>query len=319
MSAAVLAWGAFLGCAAAIAVGGTALCRLADEIAETTGLTRTWIGLVLLAVATSLPELVTGLSSVRLAQAPDIAMGDALGSVVFNLALLGGVYLSGGGMPRAATGRDTRSAALSAAYGIGLLAIAGVALGMNGTPSVGAVSLHSLLLLLLYAVAMRHLYARGARPAAASAPRGQAMSPFVRFGAAAIAVGAAASALPFVARHLAVLMGWTDSAVGTLLVAAATSLPELAVTGAAVRIGRPELAVGNLLGSNLFDMAIVAVDDLFFAPGPLFAFVSADHARSIASGLVMSGLALLGPRRAVGAALCAAYAANAWLAWRGAG
>lgn len=58
---------------------------------------------------------------------------------------------------------------------------------------------------------------------------------------------------------------------GTQFVAAATSLPELAVTIAAVRIGAVDMAVANLLGSNLFDMLVLAVDDFFYVPGPLLA------------------------------------------------
>lgn len=57
-------------------------------IARLTGLSRSWIGLVLLATATSLPELFTGVSAVTVANAPNIAVGDALGSCIFNLAML---------------------------------------------------------------------------------------------------------------------------------------------------------------------------------------------------------------------------------------
>ena len=68
-------------------------------------------------------------------------------------------------------------------------------------------------------------------------------------------------------------MGWGQSFVGTLLVAAVTSAPEVAVTISALRIGAIDMAIANLLGSNLFDILILAIDDLFYTKGPLLANV----------------------------------------------
>jgi cation:H+ antiporter len=308
-----VAWLAFAGCAAAIAVAGTALCRIADAIAERTGIARGWIGLVLLGIATSLPELATGISSVRLARAADIAVGDVLGSVVFNLALLGVVYLVAG-PPPPASAKARRAAMLPAAFGVGSLAIAAVGLAFRGEPSIAGVAIQSPLLVLLYGWAMRRLYARDAASAVVH-ERAPVARLAVRFALAALMVATAATALPLVAQRLATAMGWSESAVGTLFVAGATSLPELAVTVAAMRMGRVELAVGNLLGSNLFDLAILAVDDLLFPGGPLLAAASAAHGRTLAIALAMGALALLRPRRGIGLALVAAYAANAALAW----
>ncbi len=81
----LLIWLQFVLCAGLIGIAGVRLSRYGDAIAGHTGLSRNWIGLVLLATVTSLPELVTGLSAVTLAAAPDIAVGDVLGSCVFNL------------------------------------------------------------------------------------------------------------------------------------------------------------------------------------------------------------------------------------------
>jgi len=90
----VLLWAGFIICTAAIVYSGIKLSKYGDVIAEKTGLGRAWIGLVLMASVTSLPELVTGISSVTFAGVPDIAVGDVLGSCVFNMliiALLGSV------------------------------------------------------------------------------------------------------------------------------------------------------------------------------------------------------------------------------------
>ena len=73
-------WVEFLLCVLVIAVAGIKLSRYGDAIADKTGLGGTWVGVIMLATVTSLPELVTGVTSVTLANAPDIAVGDILGS-----------------------------------------------------------------------------------------------------------------------------------------------------------------------------------------------------------------------------------------------
>ena len=84
----MIIWLEFLLVTGLILYSGSRLSRYADMIAEKTGLSRLWLGLVLMAAVTSLPELATGLSSVIVVGLPDIAAGDILGSCVFNLFLL---------------------------------------------------------------------------------------------------------------------------------------------------------------------------------------------------------------------------------------
>ena len=111
--------------------------------------------------------------------------------------------------------------------------------------------------------------------------------------AAAVVVGAGAW-LPFVGEALAQAYGWHRSLVATLFVAGATSPPELVVTLAARRLGALDMAIANLLGSNLFDIIIIAVDDLFFLRGPLLSHVSDAHAVSAFSALIMTGAVVVG-------------------------
>ena len=85
MTGTLLPWLKLGICGLLIGIAGPFLTRYADVIARLTGLSRSWIGLVLLATATSLPELFTGISAVAAANAPNIAVGNVLGSCVFNL------------------------------------------------------------------------------------------------------------------------------------------------------------------------------------------------------------------------------------------
>ena len=81
-------WLGFIVCAGLIVYCGTNLSRYGDVIAEKTGLGRAWTGLVLMAGITSLPELINGISSVTVAGVPDIALGDIMGSCIFNILII---------------------------------------------------------------------------------------------------------------------------------------------------------------------------------------------------------------------------------------
>ncbi len=88
-----------------------------------------------------------------------------------------------------------------------------------------------------------------------------------------------------IARHTGLGGSW----IGLVLMATVTSLPELAVTITSVRIGALDLAIGNLVGSNLFNLSLLGVDDLLFLRGPLLAAVERSHAMSAIAAAVMSG------------------------------
>jgi cation:H+ antiporter len=119
-------------------------------------------------------------------------------------------------------------------------------------------------------------------------------SAIVRFGLFAVVVAAAGIWLPFVAVRIADDMGWSRTFVGTLFVAAATSLPEVVVTVAALRLGALDMAIASLLGSNLFDILIVALDDLFYMPASILSAVAPVHAVTAFSAAMMSGAVIIG-------------------------
>ena len=105
---------------------------------------------------------------------------------------------------------------------------------------------------------------------------------------------AAGSWLPEVADGLAVALGLSRSFVGTVFMAIATTLPEMAVTFGALRLGALDMAIGNLLGSNLFNVTILAVDDLAYRRGALLADASPVHAATAITAIVMSALVMIG-------------------------
>jgi len=71
-------------------------------------------------------------------------------------------------------------------------------------------------------------------------------------------------------------------------------MPELVVTITALRLGALNMAIGNLLGSNLFNIAILAIVDLVYLKGPILSYVSGVHAVSAMSAMIMTGIFIIG-------------------------
>lgn len=302
MQGLAIVWLSLLASLAVIGVAGFKLSRYGDIIAEKSGMSRGWVGLILLASVTSLPELVTGIASVTVADVPDIAVGNILGACVFNLGFI--VVLDFLYRKESIYTRARQGNVLAAGYSVVLLGFTGfnLLLYREGTTlSLGHVGLYSPLILLLYLLAMRSLYQYEKAQVSEYVEDRVELHPDMSlkqavkgYVMAALAVVAAGVWLPFIAKNLAAAMAWEQSFVGTLFVAAVTTMPEIVVTVAALRMGAIDLAIGNLFGSNLFNIAILAIDDLFYLPGPLLADVSLVHATSAFSAMMMSGLAVVG-------------------------
>lgn len=289
-------------CALLIARAGWTLSHSADRLAGFHGWGRGWVGLALLGTVTSLPELASGISAVAVVGAPNLAVGNALGACVVNLGFLVVVDALQRDQPMYRAAAATH--VLSAAFGVVLLGLAALAmLAGPRAPAVMNLGLASPLLLGGYLLALRSVQAQGAAADAAEAAADAAADPerrreirreWQRFAIATAVVLAAGSALPYAADRVAEAAGWSRSFVGTVFMAVATTLPEMAVTLGALRIGALDLAIGNLLGSNLFNVTILAVDDLFHPGGPLLAAVAPVHVGTAVTAMTMAGGVLVG-------------------------
>ncbi len=295
-------WLKFSVCLGLIGYAGSKLSRYGDIIADKTGLGGAWIGLILMATVTSLPELVTGVSSVALAGAPNIALGDVLGSCVFNLTLIMLLdYLQRG---ESVYSRASQGHILSAGFGVILLGIVAFNILLHAhtdLPSLGHIGLYSFVILIVYLIAIRTVFRYERRQRAAYVgerierhPEISLREASVRYSLMAVIVVGAAIWLPFIGQDLAQAMDWHNTFVGTLFIAFATSVPEIVVTISAVRIGALDMAISNLMGSNLFNILILVIDDVFYTKGPLFADVSQLHAVTAISAIMMTGLAIVG-------------------------
>jgi len=329
---AALIWGEYALCVVIIGIAGVKLTDYGDAIADKTGMGGSWVGLVLIATVTSLPELAAGVTAAGFALLPDIAAGDVFGSCVYNLTLLAVLDLFSRRAPLLA--KAQRQHMMSAAFGIALIGVAAVGLiaGQAGLSRLaGHLSWSAPMLLLLYAVGIRTLYQYQEQEVEdfteqkADRYAGISLrSVSLRYAVAASAVVAAGIWLPYVSEDLAGVMGWNQTFTGTMFTALSTSMPELVVTLAALRIGAVNMALGNVLGSNMFNLLVLAVDDAVYLHGSIFDAVSTDHLISAVMAMLMSAIVIIAvlirPRtRVLGTcswaslALLAAFAANASL------
>ncbi len=295
----LLQTGGFILCSIIIIFCGAKLSKYGDVIAELSGLGKAWFGLIVMAGVTSLPELFTGISAVAIVGAPDIAVGDALGSCAFNLLILAILDYFVRGKPISSV--VTKSHILAGLVGVFLisLSVIGIIFGKK-IPVIGWFSSSSLLLIILYLVSIHIIFSNEQRnrlkklemtPTPQNLPMALAIRRYVLFASLVIA---GAIALPYFANNLSEITGVNKSFTGTLLVAATTSMPELVVSITAVRLGSMDIAVGNLLGSNIFNMLILALDDILYNEGPLLVAANPNHALSGMVTLLMTAVVGIG-------------------------
>ncbi|HRK02001.1 MAG TPA: hypothetical protein PLH57_05000 [Oligoflexia bacterium] len=299
----------FLLSAGVIIVAGSLLTRFADKIADVTGWGRMFVGSLLLAGATSLPELMVDIKAVRIGL-PDLAVGDLLGSSLFNLLILSVLdFAFPSAFRRTAFSPKFLHHSLAAILTIVLTAIVGLGVATRLETSFLGIGVFSWATIIIYLYGLRLIFldkaeqdlvngapvpeGRAAEPNSGSAKFSSIVGAFSGYFASAFIIVLAAPYLVEAADQIATQSGLGHTFVGTTLVALATSLPELIATLSAFRIGSPDLALGNIFGSNAFNMILFAPLD-FMYPGALFSSVRAVHAVTAFSIVIATGVAVMG-------------------------
>ncbi len=292
-----MVWIKFFISAALIVLAATQLAKYGDIIAIRTRLGGMFIGILLLAAATSLPEVLTSISSLNQGS-PNLAAGNLLGSNTINMLLLAVIDLISRNQ------RLLRKAALKHAL-TGSLAVFMIGLVVffilaDIDLKIGWVGVDSLLIIGAYIVAVR-LIQGNVQPHSTdhAKPEIPTDTPSLRHGI--IGFIAAAGALIFItpvmvssSNEIAELTGLGATFVGSTLVALVTSLPELVTTIAAIKIGANDMAIGNLLGSNMFNVFAVGLTDFFYTQGRFLAVIDPSFVLVGTLGLLMTGMALIG-------------------------
>lgn len=292
----------FLAAGAAIVVAGSVLTRCGDAIAELTGLGRLLVGAVLVAGATSLPEVLVDINAVAREGLPDLAVGDLLGSSLMNLLILAAIDFMSRNQRRMLS-RMSAAHALSATMAILLTAMVAAAILIPFKHEVLGVGTGVWAIALVYVLGLRMTFfdQRFAAEVAGEKPpvpevKGKKLTLKAAVTGFLVAGGVIFLAAPYLAHaagRIAELTGAGSSFIGATLVALSTSLPELVATIAAVRIGAQDLAVGNIFGSNAFNMVILLPVDIAH-PGCLLADVSPAHAITALAVVIVTAVAVLG-------------------------
>ncbi len=301
-----MVWLKFAICLAVILVAGTRLSKYGDAIAEKTGLGRIWIGVVLLATITSLPELATGVSSVAFVGEPNLTLGDLFGSNLINLVIIAIVdvlYRRGPVLHFLGTGMVLTTILSTMLIGVAATSIY-VAQSVTSMSLFGYIGLYSPILLVLYLFAQYMLIRFQHTQQDQTPNENQVNAAYAGisltrvslfFSVAALATIGAGIWLGFIGDEIARVTGLGASFVGTLFLAVCTSAPEIVVSISALRLGALDMAVGNVIGSNMFNMGVtIFVDDIFYTKGPILSYVSADHIGTTLFAILMSCAVLIG-------------------------
>ena len=291
--------------AAVIAVVGTRLTHIADDLADRTGLGEAVAGAVLLGAATSLSGIVVSVTAALKGQ-PELAMSNALGGIAVQtvfLAIADVVYQRANLEHAAASTANLAQSAL-------LICLLSLLLVVPYVPEYTLLGVHPATILLFagYAFGLRvvndtqqlRMWApRKTGETREETPEDDALAKpllplWLGFVVLAALLGLSGFVLETVASRLGEQTGLGATAVGVVLTAICTSLPELVTSVAAVRRGALQLAVGGIIGGNAFDCLFAGAADLAYRGGSIYHAIPDQTLLWMALSLLMTGVLLLG-------------------------
>lgn len=298
----------FAAAAAVIAVCGVLLAARAEALAHRTGLGQVLLGALLLGSVTSLAGTVTSVSA-ALEGFPEIAFGNAVGGIAAQTTFI----VAADVMHRGSNLEHAAASEANLLQGVLLVVLLSLPLlGLSWPPlMLGWVDAVSLGIVGLYIFGV-HLIAQAQRapmwtprglqrlqPRARRAPGGELSTAklWLQFAALATAVALAGWAIAEAAVSLSRASGVSQTIVGTLFTSVSTSLPELVIALAAVRRGALNLAIGDILGGNCFDVLFLSASDAAYRGGSLYHAVSPAQTGWLALGILLNGVLLLGMLR----------------------
>ncbi|MBU1090403.1 MAG: hypothetical protein KKC42_00980 [Candidatus Omnitrophica bacterium] len=310
----MIIWLKFLICTCIVLFSGRCVAKYGDVIAEKTGLGGLWVGVVLVAIATSLPEIFTGVGSTLFVDAPNLTVGNLFGANKYNLLNIALLDILHKGPPLLST--LTSGQLLTAGLSLIPLFIAslGIFLSARLTQlSIANISLYSILILVVYLFCVRIIFKFAKRQQQVLAKEEALLKydsiplskAYLFYAFAALAIAGAGIWLAYIGDEIARTFSLSQNFVGSLFLGFSTTLPEISVSLAALRLGAKEMAVANMLGSNLFNMVIIFINDVLYRKAPIFKVVSQEHLLNgfivfIMTLIVIAGLILKPKRKPLG-------------------
>jgi cation:H+ antiporter len=290
----------FLAAAGIIVPSAMVMARSADAMSRLTGMGQLLGGALLVAAATSLPDLLVGINAVRNGWV-DLAVGDLLGAALLNMLILAGLD-----MLRASRGRMlSRTAAAHALSGtmtVILLALVGIALFISDRLSVtlGGIGIGLWAVVIAYFLGLRLVFfdqqfaaKQTGEADALRASRAGLVEPTLGYLVSAVLIFIAAPLLARSANELADLTGLGNTFFGTAFLPICTTLPELVAGLTAIRMRAFPLIVGNAFGSIAFNLLLLAPLDLAYS-GSLMAASSQAHVITCFAAILVIALTVSG-------------------------
>lgn len=283
--------------AAAVALIGIVLARSADRLGSALKLERSITGFVMLAAATSLPELIVSCQVARTG-AVDMAVGSILGSCLMNLLILAAIDLSRRSR-RGMLSRQAAAHALASLSSILLAALVATGALLPNMPTLGRIHSMSVILCIGYALTFRMVFVDRATNMSVDSEDESIKKPASPKGPLLVYVAAAGGILllsPILAstsNDLAAFLQLSGTFFGAVFLAFVTSLPEVVTTHEASRMKADDMAIGNILGSNAFNLLILVAVDISYS-GPLFTALSAGHAIAALGIIITTTIATMG-------------------------
>ncbi len=249
-----------------ILVGANILTEGASAIARRIGVSELVVGLTVVAFGTSAPELAISVLAAVGGSAP-LAIGNVVGSNIFNILVIIGVtaLVRPIVMERSVMTMEIPMVLLSSV----VLLVLGNSGWLNGYGDNEVSRVAGIFLLVFFLLFMRYTFASARHPdfsgkdAAPSGGSGDEKPPMAVWKSVLFVLGGLAALVwggdRFVegASGIAQGLGVSEAVIGLTIVAAGTSLPELATSVVAAVKGRPGLALGNVIGSNIFNVLMV--------------------------------------------------------------
>jgi len=294
----ILLWLQFLAAAILIILTGKRLTYIGDGIAEKKKWERSWVGLIIIAFSTSLPELFTSIASAGIVKKPDLVYGNCFGSIAFNITLFALLDLIEG--RGAFSSKINLKLILSASVSILLILI--VAIDMLVAPqfSFGWIGASSLITVIAYVIGSRLSFSMNT--GGSGMMEGEELNfknvsssyLWLNYFFCALLILGGGIWLALTAGAIVDQTKLSGSFVGFLFLAVVTSLPELSTTISAVKQGYYDMTVGIILGANCFNILMLFFADLVYTQGPLARDASPQNVVMMLVGICLTSILMIG-------------------------
>ncbi len=299
-----MVWVLFIFVAAVIVFAGSRLSGYADILAIKLKLSRSAMGVLLVSIVTTLPEITTTLSAICKVDAPNMALGNNFGSILFNLSIIAicDCIFRRGGILRHINSRELKPAL----YSLTLILLSAFALLLPMPIAIGGMRFGagSLVVIIVFVFFFMRIHSSGQVSTSANKDEKEVVgenvslrTAIIGFAVCSILIVICGVSLAVIGDNLAKAAGLSSSFVGTLFLAIATSLPELTVGISSVRRGAYDLMLGNIMGANMLNVVVIALADLFYIKDALnvpknlgWGQVFAAACAILVTGVVISGI-----------------------------